>query len=199
MKLLITHIGDTVDFLDITVSKDSRFQLSQLADISLYQKPMNKYLYLPQTSNHKKAVFKCTVKAEIRRGRINNTSDIKFNQFVDALHTRLKARGYTASYLDEHTDRSISRTTLLEQITIKNRESTPAPTIFKIHNTPRTDHININKCIQLTEDIWNDPDSHIVFPDRKAPIICYQRTKNLKENLIHSTYKYQLTSETQHL
>ncbi|CAI5999285.1 unnamed protein product [Closterium sp. NIES-65] len=45
----------SMDFLDLTVFKGQRFQSSGTLDMKLFQKPMNRYLYLPFKSYHTRA------------------------------------------------------------------------------------------------------------------------------------------------
>ena len=200
IKLITTHLGTTVDFLDLTIHLGERYAATQRADITLFQKPQNSYLYLPKCSFHNQSVFKFTIIATINRYRVNCTNDTEFNNYVTLFYQRLKARGYEDCYLLAIINRNISRTTLIEglknKLTDTFKNSKPAPTVFKTFNTPREQRINIKQCIALPEQIWSDPDSSLIFPNRRAPIICFKRTKNLKEEFIQSRYNFTLNNNT---
>jgi hypothetical protein len=198
IKLICTRMGNIVDFLDITISMGEQHQVSHFVDISLYQKPLNSYLYLPPCSFHHKSVFKFTIKSEIRRYCINCTSQLDFLKNVNLFKTRLLTRGYDEEYLNTCIDTTMCRQSLLQELTAM--KSTPTnetamPTIFKTFNTPREHRINIKDCIALPESIWTDPDATKIFIDGKSPIVCYKRTKNLKDEIISSRYNFLLKTD----
>ena len=204
IKLIITHIGPSVEFLDLTISQSSRFNSNNLADITLFQKAQKSYLYLPQSSYHNNSVFKFTIKSEIRRYRLNCTNDEDFNQFISLLHDRLRARGYQTVYLNDCTDRLLRRPTIIAQIisaqqSLSNNPNniTVMPAIFQTFNTPREHRINLKHCLQLPNEIWTDPDSATIFPDQRAPIVCFKKNKNLKEQFIKSRFKFTLQNKYQ--
>lgn len=81
-------IGDSINFLDTTISKSNRFKHYALLDTTLYQKPMNKYLYLPPFSFHRRSVFSSYITSEIKRYCIlcSNIHDFHDNKYK--LYTR---------------------------------------------------------------------------------------------------------------
>ena len=206
IKLLMTHIGESVVFLDITISKGERYKLNGRLDVSLYQKPANSYLYLPPSSHHTSAVFKFTIISELRRYRINCSADSDFSSYKSLFYDRLIARGYTHSYLDPlmhiHFDRAEILADLIQKrkpsavnnplnhLNCINKQNKSAPLVFKTFNTPRENQIDLRSCLATGEEIWQDPDSEFIFTERRNPIICFKRTKNLKELLIPSRYKF---------
>jgi hypothetical protein len=96
---LTSETGNQVDFLDLTVYKGPRFAREGKLDIKVFQKPLNKYLYIPPHSFHPRANLKGFIKAECIR-YIRNCSSLDAyvsikNKFVD----RLMARGYKFNFI----------------------------------------------------------------------------------------------------
>jgi hypothetical protein len=66
---------------------------------STYQKPYNKYLYIPFQSHHRSHVFRAFVRGELIRYVITNTLTTDFLKMADLFRTRLVARGYPMTFL----------------------------------------------------------------------------------------------------
>ena len=62
IQLESVTIGKTGIFLDLTLEIRNENLISKV-----YQKPSNKYLYLPPTTNHSKSVMINVIKQELRR------------------------------------------------------------------------------------------------------------------------------------
>jgi hypothetical protein len=92
--------GQSVAFLDLTFTVRATTTGSRI-DVSLYQKPMNRYLYIPPFSYHQRSVFTSFVFAEIRRYRLSCSDDLEFFQICEQFHHRLIARGYTSNLYHE--------------------------------------------------------------------------------------------------
>jgi len=201
IKLLETHIGDSVVILDLTVFKGERFNKHNKLDTTIYQKPINTYLYLPTSSYHKKSTFKSTIQSEMRRYRIGCSSDTDYNTIVQQFYHRLTARGegYSANYLQSVMNIQFNRTELLQhcQQQLNNpRDNThdTTPIVFKTTNTPRQQALTLSKCLAFDEYIWSDPNSSTVLPPNSKPIISYSRAKNLRDTLTKSQHKHTISS-----
>ena len=77
-------------FLDLKISINNYGGI----DLQLYQKPANKYQYIPPSSAHCSAVFYNWIVEELKRYRVRCTHDADYNLLVRAFATRLRARGY---------------------------------------------------------------------------------------------------------
>lgn len=88
-----------VDYMDLTVTKvigaDGRGRFV----LSTYQKPHNRYLYIPYNSFHRPCVFKGFVKAELLRYAVTNTLPAGFEHMKSLFHQRLLERGYPVAAL----------------------------------------------------------------------------------------------------
>ena len=66
---------------------------------NLYQKPINRYLYIPMTSAHPVSVFKNLVIAELKRYRLNCSQDEDYIAASNQLYLHLFRRGYSHEFL----------------------------------------------------------------------------------------------------
>ena len=81
-------------FLDLHISLTSNKIITKV-----YQKTMNKYLYIPGTSEHPKHMIKNMIRQEIKRYRLYCSDNLDFFKVKNEFKKRLLVRGYTDSYL----------------------------------------------------------------------------------------------------
>jgi len=86
--------GSSGVFLDMEMTI-----VSGHVETKLFQKQMNKYLYLPPTTQHAKHVLRNVIVQELKRYRLYCTKDTDFFEMKSLFHTRLKLRGYSDDYL----------------------------------------------------------------------------------------------------
>lgn len=82
--------GDNGIFLDIMGYIDDTSIKTRL-----YQKPMNRYLYIKPQSRHQKHVFRNFIRSELRRYRLYCTEDADYDTCVHLFQKRLIRRGYS--------------------------------------------------------------------------------------------------------
>lgn len=88
-------------YLDTEVYKGRRWAEHMQLDISIYTKPISKFLYLHARSNHPEHVLTGVVKGEMIRF-LRNTSDVfRWKDKVKFLMHKLAQRGYSAKTLRE--------------------------------------------------------------------------------------------------
>ena len=86
-------------FLDLRIHKGKRFETSRIFDLSVHQKKMNLYLYIPFHSFHSDAMKRSFIQTELMR-YIRNSSDIHdYLQLKQIFYQRLRDRGYPPSFL----------------------------------------------------------------------------------------------------
>jgi len=179
-------------FLDLKIFKGERFQLSSHLDIKVYQKPQNKYLYLPPNSFHPKAIFPAYIKAEINRYRLNCSSDKDFEEVREDFKNRLLARGYDEDTLKPLFSLVKKRTELLLQVRLgkEKKHLNKGKFIFKTLHHPQTKALHIKSCLKLTERAKDHLDGVRLF-NGQEPIICYSNPPAIrsffsqKRNKIH--------------
>jgi hypothetical protein len=100
IQLEAITVGPTGVMLDleftISPSPDGRTLLHH----TLYQKPANKYQYIPLLSEHSPAVFRNFIAAELRRYLLSCSKYVDFVYICSAFRARLRARGYHDEILD---------------------------------------------------------------------------------------------------
>jgi hypothetical protein len=166
-------------FLDLTIFKGTRFVSKQLFDVKVYQKPQNKYLYLPPNSFHPKAVFTSFISAELDRYRTYCNNDDDYEHICKLFSTRLIARGYKEEFLQPIFNKPRDRVELIGKLLgryIWNVRSSnnkkELPILFKAVHTPQSKHLNISRCLKLTKDITTEPRAERFFKHR-SPIKCF--------------------------
>ena len=84
--------GDTINFLDITLSKGERWRKTSLLDYTIFEKPASLWLPLTVTSMHPRSVHRCWPVAMVRRlqKRCHSKSDADIAElkFVTRLGNR---------------------------------------------------------------------------------------------------------------
>ena len=88
-------------FLDLTIFKNERFYETGVLATKTYQKPVNKYLYTPYSSEHALHCFTALVHGEVIR-YIKRSSEFAFFVMLLVLfRQRLRLRGFPAKFLAE--------------------------------------------------------------------------------------------------
>ena len=90
------HIGDSGIFLDLefTITKVNENFIMQH---KIYQKPLNKYSYIPACSSHLPSVFSSFILEELKRYRRACTHYEDFLIIAEDFRERLRVRGYTCN------------------------------------------------------------------------------------------------------
>jgi len=97
---------ETIKLDAITIEKEGVFLDLQLTIVGrkvktgLYQKSMNKYLYIPPSSDHSRSMLRNIIVQEINRYRLNCEEDEQFVEICNLFKQRLSQRGYSQRYID---------------------------------------------------------------------------------------------------
>ena len=97
-RIKITYeINDSkISFLDLLLFKDPAYNKLQY---STFQKPLNKYLYIPYESFHPASNKKAFIKGELMRYARNSSTFHSFSETRVLFWKRLRLRGYPARFL----------------------------------------------------------------------------------------------------
>jgi hypothetical protein len=171
-------------FLDLHIFKGSRFTEKNLLDVKIYQKPQNKYLYIPLNSFHPKSVFPSYIRAEINRYRLTCTNDNDFLTVKTDFFNRLTARGYPADFLTPIFVENQSRKNLLDKVRNRlfgNNDNPKSikPLIFKTCYHPQIKAIKFKDCLQLTGGMTGTQ-AGIDLCHGNEPIICYSNPPSIR-------------------
>ena len=72
------YFGSRVQYMDLDTYKGSRFYQYGTFDIGLHQKPENKFIYLPEKSDHAKHIITNFVSGKLKRYVRANSKEINF-------------------------------------------------------------------------------------------------------------------------
>ena len=86
-------------FLDLCISKGERFHRDGRFDLSVHQKKMNLYLYIPYRSFHTDAMKRSFIQTELMRYIRNSSSPDGFYSLRTLFFHRLRDRGYPSAFL----------------------------------------------------------------------------------------------------
>lgn len=207
---------NSVDFLDMTIHKGSLFPTTSILDIKPYQKPMNAYLYIPIFSYHSPFVFKAFIQSEKRRYCLLSTSGQDAARVCNLFRTRLIARGYPPTYLDNLFRIQYCRSDLLfpppirllygtlhtqynprpaalfpfqppkPVYAIEDDHTINAPIIFKLPHTPTFLSSYLRNVLSFSTHLQFEP----ILRLTTHPLICNTRTANIGDLLICAEYNF---------
>ena len=150
MKLTYCISDSSIPFLDLFLYRDTS---SNVLQFSTFQKPLNKYLYIPFESFHPSSNKKAFIKGELMRYARNSSSFKSFSETREKFWRRLRVRGYPYRFLlplfreIRYSDR---RRWLLEKP--KNRSKVNKTIVFK--TTYNCSHAHIKHAIsQMLPDL----------------------------------------------
>ena len=182
--------GNEVPFLDLSLSKGTRFQLTGSLDISLFQKEQNKYLYIPPVSYHPPRICRAFVKAELQRFRTICSNDEDFNAAANRFLVRLRARGHDTENYRDLLEEVPTRDEILAKINSKQSKTTAAPLLFKTTWNPRTARINMKHILSIPDDIAETAEVKQIFKARR-PITCFKKARSLGSFLANAKHDFE--------
>jgi hypothetical protein len=191
----VTHTTSRVEgiFLDLVVFIGPRYISDNKLDVKLYQKPQNKYLYLPQFSFHNGPIFKAFINAELNRIMFNCTCESDYITNKELFRTRLLKRTYNSDFLDSIFNQPRYRHVLLNRIVARqsqySKNQSTRPLIFKTIFDQESAQLNLKQCLILPPDITSDPTAHKIF-NFENPIICYKKSPSLGQKFSRTKYDH---------
>jgi hypothetical protein len=125
MRITYEIHDDHVTFLDLTFYKGPNWSETNHLDVKLYTKPANAFLYKTFDSAAPRSQYIGVILGGITRLIIRNSELKHFRTDLSDLYRRLKARGYAASFLNTHFNKSHNWS---ERPQLLNKVTTPKPT-----------------------------------------------------------------------
>lgn len=193
IQLDAVNIGTAGIFLDMDLSFSA---LQRKITVKSYQKPTNKYLYLPPTSAHRMHIFSNFIYNELVRYRLLNSNITDYLWMVSTFKIRLKRRGYSEDFLapifnNLPVDRNFLLHTIAKKISSANFRTTRVQSISKpilILNSPHLRNaFDIRSLSKLPPNISDDPHFTAAFGcNVTAPIITSKVDKNMECLLTHN-------------
>jgi len=135
IKLTWTPPSLKIDFLDITIINDLKHSIFQT---NTFQKPLNKYSYLPYKSYHTINMKSGFIKGEaIRYARLCSRKK-DYNKMIALFTIRLQRRGYPLQFIKDSLNQ-VKFSMRQSYITSKNKQN-KIPYIFKILYNSKVKH-----------------------------------------------------------
>lgn len=97
IKITYEFNDKTINFLDVTIFQKEDGSLGY----KTFQKPINKYLYLPPFSYHTKHTIKGFITGEILRYKKTNSDNLDLTLILSQFKFRLLERGYSKFFLNK--------------------------------------------------------------------------------------------------
>jgi hypothetical protein len=166
-------------FLDINIRHIKSH--NKCFKVSVYQKSLNRYMYLPWKSYHTPAMKQGFIKGEsIRYARLS-TSREDFDHMINQFTIRLQRRGYPLKFIHEAMN-EISwdkrNSYLLQKI-----KSNETPHIFKVEYNPRVNTKHLRRILNVVSKQFHS------LPDLPTSLlrhikICYKLPKTLHQLIL---------------
>jgi hypothetical protein len=100
IRITWTISRKSASFLDLDIHFGDRFNTGRCRlDVRIHQKELNRYLYIPALSFHKKSQHRAWIKAELLRLMRNCSCPYEYKRIRSKFFARLLARGYAAKFL----------------------------------------------------------------------------------------------------
>ena len=110
IKLTWSSSFHSIDFLDLTIFRHPRFKETKKFDTKVFQKTLNRYLYLPAHSYHTKSMKRGFIKGEAIRYARCCSMEKDYDSLITLLTHRLTLRGYSLKFIrDSLSDVSFSQ------------------------------------------------------------------------------------------
>ena len=192
LKLEGVTTGPSGVFLDIDVSiKDNKLVTK------VYQKPINKYLYLKPSTNHARTVIKNFILQEFKRYRLLCSEKYDYNNIACLFIQRLERRKYSTRYLtDEVLPKVPSRSAILEQISLRRQKTDSGKsTPIIIMSQSAKNHLTRNgysprREFVLDDRLTNNSEFRAAYPhfDSSGLLIGTTNEKSVNQYIVRAKY-----------
>jgi hypothetical protein len=160
---------------------------TSIISVKTFEKPLNKYLYVPQDSFHPTHSLKGFIKGEMIRYVISNSKELDFKSCVARFKSRLLDRGYLPSFINKE----------MSQVSYKNRlvylfnNSKPLHKSLPLNIILDFDMFTSRAPISsLLNEIFDKHKDNSVMKDifgGRAPMVTYRNAKSLAKLLVKAS------------
>ena len=91
--------GNRVAYMDLYIFKGNNFLHNGMLSIKVYQKPENRYMYIPYKSAHPRHTIKNYVLGELKRYVRINTEELNYQKIKNNFFLRMRNRGFHKNVL----------------------------------------------------------------------------------------------------
>lgn len=171
----------SIPYLDCVIYFGENFQETRILDTKVFQKPLNKYLYILPNSAHSNHIFKGFILGELIRYVRLSSNESSFREIKQLFFNRLICRGYSPSFLTKIFD-LVTFDKERYQHSKKKQNSFGNNLVFKIRQSPRLEVLRIKQTLlKHWSFIERDVALSQIFPD--YPILSLKSNKNLANYL----------------
>jgi hypothetical protein len=132
----VTYSAEGI-FLDLHCRLTPCDSTHRIVSHKLYQKPTNKYQYIPPLSQHKPSVFPALVLSELKRYLLACSQNSDFLELLPLFHQRLAQRGYPTHIFTRAFAALPTRQELLEHLLHAPQRAASRPAPIVVLNLPR--------------------------------------------------------------
>jgi len=182
IQLESVTVGLTGTFLDLSLTIKNG-----LLHTTLYQKSMNKYLYIKPTSQHNRKVLINFIRSEISRYRLYCSCRITFYMTCQQFVSRLRQRGYTNSIINEALSNLPTRSILFHNLWHPETRNNDGP-IVVLDYTSKHVLNNPKMVFKVPEALKHTRDYQLAFGNSEDVTICYTNPPSLGQLLTRSKY-----------
>lgn len=189
IRLTFQQHSRRIQYLDVWIEKgvaaaDGTVRLL----LSTYQKPHNKYLYIPAQSHHRTRVFRGFIRAELLRYLVTNTCAADFERVRALFWQRLIDRGYTPGFLQPifaavtHGQRA---SLLAGGSRQQQRRRQAAPALVAVNDQHAHSRINLSRVVNdVYQQYRSDPNLQALFGARV--VVSYRNPPSLGRLLVRA-------------
>ena len=175
--------------LDLVIYKDMMCMGNQVPIyVRTYEKPMNKYLYIPFSSFHSRAVLKGFIKSRLINYVVTCSMEQDFITMREKFKQRLLDRAYPVRFLNTVFDtvHYSDRHALL--FSPKPQETTSTLNIFADFTNVTAKHLNLNAIVQRVHaDFSHHPDIQ-QMTGGTDPLVVYKKGRSLQRILVNAKH-----------
>jgi hypothetical protein len=187
IKITCSPLSKSVDFLDLSISIDEdRVNIDGFCTIKFtsYEKPLNKFLYIPFHSYCPRHIFKGFIKGRIISLIVNNSKEEDFNTFSKLLRDRLKRRGYPSKFLNLMFA-SVSYSNRAHFISDKHheRDSQRKFALFLNYTPISSEAVNLK---HIVKNVYDSHFENIKGTIPNCPIVGYYKGKSIGSLIINN-------------
>lgn len=181
--LTITHEVDrhSLNFLDLTI-----FNHNNKVATKIFQKPLNKYSYIPPFSKHPPATIRGFIKGEIIRYHRLSTLDKDFKEIKNLFYQRLLQRGYTENFLKEIFHGVRHRKGFLSELLHQRQRQSPNTEDDQINFVINYSSDNLSLYRYLKRHIQEIADTVFPHNEKKTVRIAYKSNPNVQKLTMRS-------------
>ena len=171
----------SVDFLDVTIYKGSRYTSSHILDIQPFFKKTNKFQYLQFNSAHPRNIFTSLVKGELTRLLRACSNEQTYEHTTHKILQAFKDRGYPDDMLQRilQSVPFTNRTALLQQ-NKKENQPEQSTSFLKVNYTPSLNTSSLREILKP---------NHLEKNKMPNPRLCLTTPKNIHKSLVRAKLK----------